>query len=347
MIDFEGYIANKSFFAAANGFSGFKSIFNEVLKRNELSRLFILKGGPGTGKSSIMKAIIKYANQEGIYAEAIWCSSDTNSLDGVILTDGDKSVAVIDGTSPHTMDPVYPGARDEIINLGDSFDILHLKKHSEKIYEYTAKKSGCYKDAYRYLEMAGKMHRFICEKYEEKIDGEAIDALVESILSSVKAEESNDAPHRYLISAFGKDGEVRLSDCCEENKNCIRISGDGYTEFIVMERLCSQLSHCTEAYCPTPLSERQIEAIYTPRHLFITDKSTNGGIDSTVIMAEKAELLQEKRIYNELLKLAKDAFARAAEWHFMLEDIYKGGMNFSNNDTIFNKLIKDIERELC
>ncbi len=347
MLDFEGYIANKSFFAAANGFGGFKSIFNEVLKRNELSRLFILKGGPGTGKSSIMKAIIKYANQEGIYAEAIWCSSDTNSLDGVILTDGDKSVAIIDGTAPHTMDPVYPGARDEIINLGDSFDIQHLKKHSEKIYEYTAKKSGCYKDAYSYLEMAGKMHRFICEKYDEKIDGEALEALVESIISSVNTEKSEDLPRRYFISAFGKDGQVRLSDYCEESRNCIRISGDGYTEFIVMKRLYSQLSNCTKAYCPTPLTESLVEAIYTTHHLFLTNIGKDGCIDSSVIMAEKINLAHEKKIYNDLLNLAKDSFSHAAKWHFMLEDIYKIGMNFSNNDTIFNKLIKNIERELC
>ena len=71
MLDFNGYIANNTCFAAANTYYGFKSNFDEVLERDTLERLFILKGGPGTGKSSLMKAVIKYANHEGIYAEEL------------------------------------------------------------------------------------------------------------------------------------------------------------------------------------------------------------------------------------------------------------------------------------
>ena len=56
-------------FAAANGYLGFKSYFREVFKPSLLSRLYILKGGPGTGKSSYMKKIFSVFKEKGYHCE--------------------------------------------------------------------------------------------------------------------------------------------------------------------------------------------------------------------------------------------------------------------------------------
>ena len=45
------------YFASANGYRGFRSYFNEVFAEEGLDKLFILKGGPGTGKSTLMKRL--------------------------------------------------------------------------------------------------------------------------------------------------------------------------------------------------------------------------------------------------------------------------------------------------
>jgi hypothetical protein len=50
-------LSAKNYFTSANSALGFVSFFEDNIK--ELNRLYILKGGPGTGKSTIMKNIGK------------------------------------------------------------------------------------------------------------------------------------------------------------------------------------------------------------------------------------------------------------------------------------------------
>lgn len=84
------------FFLSANTSRGFCSFFDE-LQCNENWQTYVLKGGPGTGKSSGLKRIAKEAGTPE--TEYICCSSDPHSLDAVILHNKEASIA--DGTSPH------------------------------------------------------------------------------------------------------------------------------------------------------------------------------------------------------------------------------------------------------
>ena len=112
----------KAYFGAANGYDGFRSYFDEIFDSKNYKRVFVIKGGPGTGKSTFMKRISKHFTRNGDDVEEIYCSSDPSSLDGVIIGRENKKIAFLDGTSPHERDAKFPGAIDEIINLGDNFD---------------------------------------------------------------------------------------------------------------------------------------------------------------------------------------------------------------------------------
>ena len=90
-----------NFFASSNSYDGFVSYFDNVFNSKNYTRIFILKGGPGTGKSTIMKKVAEYADTMNFYNEAIYCSSDSNSLDGVIISNEKAKIAIIDGTAPH------------------------------------------------------------------------------------------------------------------------------------------------------------------------------------------------------------------------------------------------------
>ena len=48
--------------------------------------VFILTGGPGTGKSTFIKKVEANIKACGALAEEFLCSSDTRSLDGIILS---------------------------------------------------------------------------------------------------------------------------------------------------------------------------------------------------------------------------------------------------------------------
>ena len=61
-----------------------------------------------------------------------YCSSDIRSLDAVVIED--KKLIIVDGTAPHVFEALYPGASQEIINLGEFWDGNKLKKHSDAIH---------------------------------------------------------------------------------------------------------------------------------------------------------------------------------------------------------------------
>ena len=108
--------AFEKYFLGANSGEGFVSHFGDSYNCFDGWRAFIIKGGPGTGKSSFMKYIAVNAADRGYEAVLCPCSSDPDSLDGLIIKD--LKTVIIDGTAPHTVEPVYPGACEEIINLG-------------------------------------------------------------------------------------------------------------------------------------------------------------------------------------------------------------------------------------
>ena len=109
-------------FAGLNGIDGYVPLLEYTL--SPMKRVFILKGSPGSGKSTVMKRIAARAEAEGHPLTVIRCSSDPDSLDGVMLTD--LGVAVADGTSPHSLDPKKYGIREVTVSLEDTFDYDRL-----------------------------------------------------------------------------------------------------------------------------------------------------------------------------------------------------------------------------
>lgn len=93
------------------------------LTRN-IGKRYLIKGRPGTGKSTILFKLLKAAQKKGYDLEAYHCGFDPNSYDMVIIRE--LGVAVFDSTPPHE----YNGNReaDEII---DTYDELVLPETDE------------------------------------------------------------------------------------------------------------------------------------------------------------------------------------------------------------------------
>ncbi len=348
MIDFLGYVPDKAYFAAYNGYSGFYSLFDRIFDPIKHTRVYILKGGPGTGKSTLLKGLIKWANIQGIASEAIYCSSDPSSLDGVILRKKDKSVAILDGTAPHTFDPKYPGAKDEIINLGDGFITKELTSRSDLICSLGKKKAEAYSDAYSYLSIAGEIKRVLNKQHERAADARRRDAIVEELRERLDGEDATDSYEIFCISSFGRHGYTRSCELYKKDKTVISISGDGYTEYSVMKTLAEYLKgeKKLKAICPSPFGDGDIEAIYTENYLLLVGEEGVFKIETTAITKDDINTAALKNLYNTSLELAKKAFEAASEWHFKLEDVYSNCMLFENNERIYSNLIKEINTVL-
>ena len=92
------------YFLGANAPTGFYSLYDHLLPPEEARAIYILKGGPGCGKSTLMRRIGAWAEESGLETEYIICSGDPGSLDAVLLPK--LGVAIVDGTAPHVVVPL-------------------------------------------------------------------------------------------------------------------------------------------------------------------------------------------------------------------------------------------------
>ncbi len=87
------------FYLGANSPGGFYSLYDELLRPEEARSIYILKGGPGCGKSSLMRRVGAAMEEHGLDVEYIVCSGDPDSLDAVVIPA--LATAIVDGTAPH------------------------------------------------------------------------------------------------------------------------------------------------------------------------------------------------------------------------------------------------------
>ena len=92
------------YFLGANAPGGFCSLYPELLPPDAARAIYILKGGPGCGKSTLMKRVADRLEEAGLEAEYILCSGDPDSLDAVVFPRA--GAAIVDGTAPHAAAPL-------------------------------------------------------------------------------------------------------------------------------------------------------------------------------------------------------------------------------------------------
>ena len=145
------------FFLGANTPAGFVSMYDQISNNEKLKKIYVIKGGAGTGKSSLMKKIGEDCCNDATLVERIHCSSDPDSLDAVIVEE--KGFAILDGTPPHPMEPKYPGAVETLVNLYPSWDEEKLEKNVERIKQYVKEYTDCHRKACAYLSAVASLFK--------------------------------------------------------------------------------------------------------------------------------------------------------------------------------------------
>ncbi|MGL5514497.1 MAG: hypothetical protein ACRDBM_14860, partial [Sporomusa sp.] len=160
----------KHVFPGGNTPQGFFSYY-DYLVPIDAARIFLLKGGPGVGKSTFMKKVSQELLERGFKVEHHHCSSDPDSLDGLVIPD--LKIALIDATAPHSIDPKYPGCIDEILNLGEYWDEQKIIANKADIISCTKEISKRFQRAYRMLKAAKSVY-----DDWEAANGEAMDYII-------------------------------------------------------------------------------------------------------------------------------------------------------------------------
>ena len=335
------------FFAAANTYNGFVSYFDKVFPSEEFDRIYVLKGGPGTGKSSFMKKVSATFKKSTYRVENIYCSSDPNSLDGVIISGDNKKVAILDGTAPHERDAKIPGAVDEIINLGEQWDKAWLTAQRKEIIDKVALKDECYKSAYDYLNIAGAAYRVIKSTYLPHFDKPKAKYTAESILQDIPRSKDGVITTR-LISSFGRFGEYRLSTFQSLPVRKIFVGGDEICASIFLD-ICMSILRTREVnilHCPTALDPCSTDAIYLPDYNLVITRRASDEVNAdhlfNLSQTDRDKINKATQLHSDAIFEAKRWFNIASDIHFSLEEIYSRAMNFYKTDLLIDKTIDEI-----
>ena len=350
------------YFAASNSAQGFKNYYPEVFASCEL--LYIIKGGPGTGKSTFMKKYAHIAEEAGDDVEYYYCSSDPDSLDGVLIFGKDRTVGILDGTAPHVREPELPGVREEIVNLGECWDGELLRRQKNEIVSLCDRKSAEYKSAYRFLRSVGNL-RAVCDGLvEESLDREKMKSAVSRLIKDIPL--GNAEIKVSVVDSVSMSGRVRLTSF-EDNAEKLYIVSEFYgVEEMLLDELFLSLKERDVKLRVSydPICPEHIDGIFLENEkiAFVTGAGisekyeADGGQDEGEERADdekKAEIINPKRfvdmealrdIRNELrytcrlaqssLDGALHSLSKAKIYHFLLEDIYGKAMDWKKLENI-------------
>ncbi len=348
--------ASYKFYLGANTMYGFHSRFEELRKFENYRHQYIIKGGPGSGKSTFMRRILHSAENKGIRCEEIRCSSDPDSLDGIILYD--LGVSFVDGTSPHVIEPRYAGASERYIDFSQFMDEGSLLKLKDNIVSADSEVKKCYKNAYTHLHCVGL--------YDSLIRGYGFNSRRSAFLRRIDGLIKRELPKKNTI---GKDGK----------KNIRYLSGFtplGYTTFSdTLYSMCDRIIGFSDEFgtsstamamisdgalkkgldvfeCLSPLYKEAVtEHLLIPslRLGFVSVRRGEGDIktDKNInlnpycdVCSDSVELRRVKKLKKSRQEATNQALyelKKAKAWHDRLEDEYKGYIDFDGISELTEK----------
>lgn len=340
----------RHYFLGGNTPKGFCSYYDYLIDTEKAKKVYIIKGGPGTGKSTFMKSAAAWGEDNGFDVDFLHCSSDPNSLDGIII-DGD--IAMVDGTAPHTIDPKNPGCVETIINMGDFWDEAKLRESKEKIIEINKQIKGYYASAYNYLAAAGSVYKNIPAQTSSG-------RLAQTIFEDMTGRESacgTGKIRKLFAGAIGPAGTVSFADTLPLKKSYILKTDFAKGTSAVMQKLVNiftQNGYDTEAFYDPLAPDDLIEHICVPEAEIsvITSVGLSNIADENAYIIDVDEIFDittctKDYIHNKLMteRLVKEAtgiIAKAKQKHDELEHCYIPCMDFELANKELKRIIEDI-----
>lgn len=139
---------------------------------------YLIKGRPGSGKSTMLKKIAAAGTERGYDVEIYHCGFDPNSLDMIIVRD--VNFAIFDSTAPHEYFP--EGGTDEIVDMySRCIQPGTDEKLEEAINPIKERYAAQMKRSIQFLTDAKSLQDQLDEIYAPSIDFSLIDSLKDEI----------------------------------------------------------------------------------------------------------------------------------------------------------------------
>lgn len=326
-----------SFFLGSNSESGFYSLYDHFCNAPS-DMLHIIKGGPGTGKSTFMRRIGNAAIERGYNVEYILCSGDPDSLDGVYIPA--LHTGWVDGTAPHIIEPRLFGAAGDYVNLGQFCNTALLKECRDLIESITAQYKSHYAGAYAYLHAAGAVLRNTAHSLTSDTEQKLRKRARSKINRELDKYNTNGKPVKRFLRANSCQGNYFLADTVNTlcQRLCVPESHFGLEQVFFRELLSGVMEHGAECFvCPSPLCPDMIEGIILPIEkigfLSADTVSHFNGIVRTIHLdgylpeKNRKEYKAQSHLYASLIQAALTELRRAKALHDELEACYRPALD--------------------
>ncbi len=338
--------ARLEYFIGANTAKGFVNYASELYAG--LRKVYILKGGPGTGKSTLMRRVAEAAERKGITVERHFCSSDSDSLDGVILRE--LSAGITDGTSPHVMEARCPGAREEILDPGAFWDARLLEGRCDEIASLTDRKAGLYASIYKYLAVGAALRGERDRILASCIDGDKLERAAARLIRRL-GEGKGFALLPRQIGSLGMKGRVFLDTYETMAKERWQISDTRGLRGLLLNVL---LRHAERAGLTVMISYDPMgepEGLFFPEAgVSVTERGDAEAADKILnterfvlregLSEQRGRLRFLTRMERDILSRVTELFREVEACHFALEAIYADAMDYAGVDAMTERLIR-------
>ncbi len=347
------------FFLGGISPNGFVNHFKKEIEKKE-NFTYILKGGESIGKSIILKDIAdEFKNSDDI--TVYYCCENSETYDAIKLKNA--GVIIVNGTCPHTFDPIYLGVSQKIINLGDYLLSSILEKNADEIIktydEVTQWHSRC-------RSFVGALSSLYTDTYSialEALDFKKLEAFIERLSHKIlpKGKNEEGKTDYAQLSSLTSNGYTSLLSTISSYENVYNISDSFYSGSDTFLREFASIA--TSKGYDVIISECTLFQSHTYEHLiipelsiaFISSNPINGielsspkiinfqrFYDKDIISQKKQRLFFNKKACDDLLDEAASSLKNAKTVKKKLEGYYSNAINYDKIDKITEDLIMEI-----
>lgn len=339
------------FYLGANSAKGFYSLYEDFTAPESGCYVRVIKGSPGCGKSTLMRRIGAAAEAAGLTVEYIHCSGDPDSLDGVRLPE--RGVCWVDGTAPHVIEPVCPGAGGDYLDMSCLLDPSLLRQRLDAMEDCTARYRALYALAYRQLAALAPMLPRNDPSVREEPGLARAKRRALGLARRLPPLQKAGTVRRRFLSALSCQGVIRMTDTLAPYPQRLLLDnalGFGNTFLCVLAEAARARGYAVTVCCD-PLEPERIEAVLLPEAglsalacdpLFLPQQPVGRRVhlESSVPAARLRELRPRQHEAALLLDAATDSLARAKALHDELEGFYRGAVDFEAANRLAEREIK-------
>lgn len=332
-----------SFFPGSNTCRGFHGYFQELLSAEDMRRVYILKGGPGVGKSTLMRRAAALWEKQGKRVEYYRCSGDPDSLDAVIA----DHCMLMDGTSPHVIDPILPGAADGIINLGECLNETVMAAHKDEVLQLHRAMARCYSRAYHYLTGAQAALSDMHEVYALAVDQGALINLRMELMQFLTGCAGR-CQHLYAQAITGEGVKSHLDSVKREKTICLDLPF-GFDADCILRPLHMHLAAKGTAHRAFmhPLDGKKHAHIATDTCAVCTFVEPESDVrtlpfDPDILRREHDALAFNRAAHDLMLNQAIDSLHDAKKLHDTLERIYADAIDYRRLDDMQGNAVQQM-----